>query len=265
MHRDQLLPLHLRLRSPDQALPDPLFRVSTQRIPKALGRARIRHDRYRCRYCGFTAARYQVTVQTGASPRVLDDLATCCRPCWQVMNLEGAVVQRSAELVWLPELAQAELNLHLPRLYSARISQGAAAMLARSLLEVLKGRHAEAERRSGFTSLDALVKALRLAEGEVQSPVSASSAAETAPRTEGCAAEQPNAETIQAHFDAGLRILPLDRVQVREAELEFNMFPQMLAFFRSRNGPLSGAADGFAPLGQDWLIRLGARVEPPPS
>jgi intracellular multiplication protein IcmJ len=35
----------------------------------------------------------------------------------------------------------------------------------------------------------------------------------------------------------GFRILPLDRRIIREGELEFNQFPQILAYWRSKDGP----------------------------
>jgi intracellular multiplication protein IcmJ len=34
-----------------------------------------------------------------------------------------------------------------------------------------------------------------------------------------------------------LRLFPLDRRIIREADLEFNQFPQILAYWRSKDGP----------------------------
>ena len=37
----------------------------------------------------------------------------------------------------------------------------------------------------------------------------------------------------------GLRLFPLDRRIIQDLDLEFNQFPQILAYWRSKNGPLS--------------------------
>ena len=45
----------------------------------------------------------------------------------------------------------------------------------------------------------------------------------------------------------GLRLFPLDRRIIRESDLEFNQFPQILAYWRSKNGPFAGK------LPKDWV------------
>ena len=35
----------------------------------------------------------------------------------------------------------------------------------------------------------------------------------------------------------GIRLLPLDRRIIKEGDLEFNQFPQILAYWRSKDGP----------------------------
>lgn len=43
---------------------------------------------------------------------------------------------------------------------------------------------------------------------------------------------------------SGLRLFPLDRRNLREGELRYNQFPQILAYWRSKQGPFArGAAD----------------------
>jgi len=37
----------------------------------------------------------------------------------------------------------------------------------------------------------------------------------------------------------GIRLFPLDRRTVKEGDLEFNQFPQILAYWRSKDGPFS--------------------------
>ena len=45
----------------------------------------------------------------------------------------------------------------------------------------------------------------------------------------------------------GIRLFPLDRRIIKEADLEFNQFPQILAYWRSKNGPFGGR------LPKDWI------------
>ena len=40
----------------------------------------------------------------------------------------------------------------------------------------------------------------------------------------------------------GIRLLPLDRRLIRETDLEFNQFPQILAYWRSKEGPFGDRA-----------------------
>jgi intracellular multiplication protein IcmJ len=38
----------------------------------------------------------------------------------------------------------------------------------------------------------------------------------------------------------GIRLFPLDRRIIKEADLEFNQFPQILAYWRAKDGPFGG-------------------------
>jgi intracellular multiplication protein IcmJ len=38
----------------------------------------------------------------------------------------------------------------------------------------------------------------------------------------------------------GIRLFPLDRRIIKEGDLEFNQFPQILAYWRSKDGPFGG-------------------------
>ena len=59
-------------------------------------------------------------------------------------------------------------------------------------------------------------------------------------------------------LEEGFRVWPLDRMILKAGQMEYNQFPQMLAFWRSRSGPLSGDAPRLAITVQDWLKRLSA-------
>lgn len=231
--------VHLKpgLRSADNPRIDPLFQVSYVRVPPALSEARRRFDRYRCITCGFVAAKYHMTYQFGASPRSLADLRTVCWACWHMMNLESAEINRSGRLIWLPELAQTELNRSMAELYVARISSGPPSAIAGRLLNILSARTKEIVHHVGYEDLSGFVRALREANTESE-----------------------RSEALLSHFKCGLRLLPLDRWIVREADIEFNRFPQMLAYWRSRNGPLYLAHDRFAVIAQNWLERLDETI-----
>ena len=229
-----------RLRTPDQPRIDLLFGVSAISIPEALARTRNQFDGFTCNHCGFTSGKYQMTSQCGPSHRTLRDLATTCRPCWQVMNLEAAITARSAKLIWLPELSQTDLNRYMPELYAARIAQGTPAALAKNVLSILMARCDKLKEHGEVADLKEMVGLLRTAEHK---------------------RDQAANDRVLAPFDDGLRLLPLDRWIVREKNLEFNLYPQMLAYFRSRNGPADVSGKRFALLAQDWLSLLGERIE----
>jgi intracellular multiplication protein IcmJ len=142
----------------------------------------------------------------------LENLATTCIFCHQCFNIDQVVKMRSGVLVWLPEIDQADLH-HIARaIYIGRISQGAMAEAARKSLDTITARRAEARQRIGTDDPYVLSAVLR-------------------------------DFLTQRHYadrDAklkGIRLFPLDRRIIKEADLEFNQFPQILAYWRSKDGP----------------------------
>jgi intracellular multiplication protein IcmJ len=119
---------------------------------------------------------------------------------------------RSGVLIWLPEISQADLH-HIARaIYVARISQGPVADAARKALDVLTKRREDAKARLG-----------------TDDPFILSSVLKDYISNNAYEARGPKLE--------GLRLFPLDRRIIREADLEFNQFPQILAYWRSKDGP----------------------------
>ena len=119
---------------------------------------------------------------------------------------------RSGVLIWMPEMTQADIH-HIARAaYVARISQGPIADAARRVLDIFMQRREEAKKRLGTDDPYLLASVLR--------DYISSNAYE---------ARQKKLE--------GIRLFPLDRRIIKEADLEFNQFPQILAFWRSKNGP----------------------------
>ena len=190
-----------------------------QPVDEAAARASIfKRDGNGCRFCGFVSNRYQQIHFLNGDRRDWqhDNLATSCIYCSQCFTLERVSHMRSGTLVWMPEMSQAALH-HLCRaIYVARISPGLMADAARSALDSLLLRREEAKRRIG-----------------TDDPATLTSVLQDYLEDSDYAGRKRKLE--------GIRLLPLDRRIVREADIEFNQFPQILAYWRSKDGPFGGA------------------------
>ncbi len=174
----------------------------------------LSRDDHTCQFCGFRSEKYQQTIFLGLDDKKKgqDDYATACVFCHQCFQVERISSMQSGALIWLPEISQIHLN-HLCRaIYIARITQGPVADAAREALDILLARKDEARARLGTDDIRVMATIFQ----------DFMEAKEYSRRN----------KRIQ-----GFRILPLDRRLVREGELEFNQFPQMLAFWRSSKGP----------------------------
>lgn len=172
-------------------------------------------DEHTCRYCGFESERYQEVLYTGNGKNQKfnpDDYATACVFCQQCAQIDKVSFMQSGAVIWLPEIGQAALNHICRAIYIARITQGPIAEAARDALDVLLMRKEEAEHRLGTSDVSVLASVL-----------------------------QDFLEAKEYHQRSeklkGFRILPLDRRIVQEGDLEFNQFPQILAYWRSQEGP----------------------------
>lgn len=124
---------------------------------------------------------------------------------------------RSGVLLWLPEIEQRHLNNIARAIYIGRIAQGPIAEAARKMLDMLMARRDEAKVRISTNDPHVLATVL---------------------------GDYLNYK--QYHFGRkkleGIRLFPLDRRIKNEAGLEFNQFPQILAYWRSKSGPFGGKA-----------------------
>ncbi|MCB9990131.1 MAG: HNH endonuclease [Rhodospirillales bacterium] len=189
----------------------------TEQMTAELKHKIFERDDHTCQCCGFRSAKYQDIhfvngMRTDTRP---ENMVTSCIFCHQCFNLDEVSAMRSGVLIWLPELTQAQLH-HISRaIYVARISQGPIADAARRSLDVLMQRREEMRSRLGTDDPYILSMVLK----DYISPKSYESRVEK--------------------LD-GIRLFPLDRRIIRESDLEFNQFPQILAYWRSKDGPFGG-------------------------
>lgn len=198
----------------------PLFQ-GVHRPSEELRQKVLERDSYVCRYCGFSSPKYQEVnfIGKGHQPKVdprkdikLENYATACTFCHQCFNLDKIDNMQSGIVVWLPEIGQAALN-HIARaVYIAKISRGPIADAAKTSLETLLSRRKEAETILGTNDPKILGSVLK------------------------DFLESKEYATRMQRLN-GFRVMPLDKRIIVEGDLEFNQFPQILAFWRSAQGP----------------------------
>ena len=174
-------------------------------------------DNNKCICCGFESRKYQDVLFKNGNPadHRLDNMATTCIFCHHCFNLDLVNSMRSGVLIWLPEIDQSTLH-HIARaIYVARISQGPVANAARQALDTLLARREQVRARIGTDDPYILANVMRDYLGK------------------------SHYEMRQKKLE-GVRLFPLDRRIIKEADLEFNQFPQILAYWRSKEGPFGG-------------------------
>jgi len=183
----------------------------------------LKRDDHTCQCCGFRAEKYQQILHINGDERDFrdDNVLTTCVFCHQCFDLSSVNAMDSGKLIWMPEVTQAQLHHMMRALYVARVTQGPLAETARKTYDALLSRGDEAKKRLGSTDPGALALVMK------------------------DFLTQKQYENIQERLE-GIRLLPLDRRMVKEGDLEFNQFPQILAYWRSKNGPF-----GAMPA-QDW-------------
>ncbi len=191
--------------------------TADKKLPADLKARIFERDDYTCRYCGFQSRRYQeINFLNGDKTDFLDkNLVTACIFCQQCFCIDEINTMRSGVLLWLPEIGQHELHHMARSIYVARISQGPVADAARKALDTLMLRREEVKKRISTDNPYILATVLRDYLG-------------------------PKHYSERSHKLKGVRLFPLDRRIIREADLEFNQFPQILAYWRSKDGPYGG-------------------------
>ncbi|GJL86282.1 MAG: hypothetical protein DHS20C02_20570 [Micavibrio sp.] len=179
----------------------------------------FKRDDNTCTFCRFKSQKYQEVhfLNNDIKDTNSHNLATACIFCHQCFNMEQVSIMRSGVLIWLPEISQAQLH-HIARaIYVARISQGPVADAARRSLDTLMERREEVRKRIGTDDPYILAMVMR----------------------DYLGAKHYHYRDKKLE---GVRLFPLDRRIIKEADLEFNQFPQILAYWRSKDGPFGGKA-----------------------
>lgn len=174
----------------------------------------LERDKNTCRFCAFEAKKYQEILVINYNEQDLrpQNLVTSCIFCHQCFHLDKVSSMRSGALIWCPELTQAQINQVTKSVYIARISQGPMADAARKSLDTLMSRREDVKTRLGTDDPYILSTVLR----------------------DYLTDKNYKARTEKLE---GVRLLPLDRRIIKEGDLEFNQFPQILAYWRSKDGP----------------------------
>jgi intracellular multiplication protein IcmJ len=184
------------------------------RITPEATQAIFERDDHTCQCCGFRAEKHQQVLHKNGDTRDFsdDNVLTTCIFCHQCFDLAAVDRMHSGMLIWLPEIAQHDLHHLMRALYVARVTQGPLADMARQTFDALYARGEEAQQRIGSKDPGALALVMKdfLAGREYHQT-------------------QDNLK--------GIRLLPLDRRMIKEETGQLNLFPQILAHWRSKTGP----------------------------
>ena len=186
-------------------------------LSKEMKQKILARDNDTCQCCGFKAKKYQEILFLNGDSNDLseENMKTVCIFCHQCFNLDKVHVMKSGVLLWIPEIKQTDLHHMARAIYVARISQGPIADAARKSLDALMQRREALRSRIGTDDPYILATVLK-------------------------------DYLTDAHYKNreqkidGVRLFPLDRRIIKESDLEFNQFPQILAYWRSKDGPFGG-------------------------
>lgn len=177
-------------------------------------RAAIDRDACCCRMCGFLGKKFQRGVAMTGNRCDIDQMVTACIFCHQCFHLDLVAAMESGVLIWAPEVSQAELHHIAREIYVARVVGGEAAEMAATCLDAILARREVSKQRIG-----------------TDDPAALSARIETA--------------GYQISPDDGLisvRLFPLDRLLVRKADRKINLFPTILSYWVSHEGPYANVA-----------------------
>lgn len=155
-----------------------------------------------CDFCGFTGSRYFYSLIP--SDKVADGFpkSTACTLCSLVVRPAFSIKCEAALFALMPEFSQAGLIRLMRDIYVLRL-RGATGERARRAFQLVKMRCDATENKFGAVDSDDLRSIL--------------------------------SKNLAHRF--GIRLVPRDRLIAQEAGLEFNKFPQILAYWRRDDQP----------------------------
>jgi intracellular multiplication protein IcmJ len=183
----------------------------------AFRRAVFDRDLDTCQFCGLRSKKYHDLLARNGFDWSMRAVFTACIFCSQCLTLESVISQRSGVLIRLPEMSQAALHQVMRVVYILRLKRGLSADTARRVFDLFIER--------------------RRAAGE---HLTSDDPAFLAGRMEACSMTEELCELRRKLRD--IRLFPLDRRIISESDLEFNQFPQILAYWRSKDGPYASLA-----------------------
>jgi intracellular multiplication protein IcmJ len=192
--------------------PEPSWLVSPQ-----IRGAVQRRDFWTCRFCGVRSLRYQQVIAITGNWHDVDRMLTVCPLCQPCCSLELAVSMQSGVLIEWPSLDQAELNRVVGEIHVAKVLGGTAQnrrWQARALasLDLLNSARAGPRTRLGTDDPGAFAARLR---------------------------ECGTSEARGRFRDncGAIRLLCLGKRTIADNDLVFNQWPQIIAYWRSPDGP----------------------------
>ena len=203
-----LLPLKLGVRR--------MSDTERGRAPSGVGSKKeadkvIERDGFTCRFCGFQSRKYQRTTRFSADNQE-DQTVTVCTFCEQCVGLERVAVIGAGALIWLPEIEQPALNHMARAIFVAKAGEDPFATDAVRALDTLLARRTEAKKRIG--TADPLELATVLYES----------------------LDDATYKNAAARLE-GIRFLPFDKYIVRIKNRDTNLFPDMIRYWLSSQGP----------------------------
>ena len=108
-------------------------------------------DKYACVYCGFSSPQHQrlLYIDGDLSHRTVDNVATVCPLCHQVLHIDEAGRNDGGSIILCPELTQVELNLLIYGMWVWSEEGGEYAEYAEQAYVHLEDRSFEADARYG--------------------------------------------------------------------------------------------------------------------
>lgn len=208
------VPLFLQNSKSVNAASSPATDWSSYNNPSAVEKAAIDRDAYCCRMCGFLSKQFQRALALTGDRRDIDQMVTVCIFCYQCLRLDLVAAMESGVLIWAPEVSQAELHHIAREIYAARVVGGEAAETATECLAAIFARREVSKQQIGTDDPAALSARIEMAGGQTSPDDGLSS----------------------------VRLFPLDRLLVRKGDRKINLFPPILSYWVSSEGPYANVA-----------------------